>query len=183
MDFQIGGRRDRHHAQRRPYPHRDHVLGDLFAKPDACVIAFGDNVGEPGLGVDLDLDIRITPEKAVDRRPEQGPCRMVRGGDANVSRGALTQLAELGKLPVDRLDGGAQRIEQPLPGVGRRDAARGPGEKPETEPGLQLAHPVAERRGRDAKARRRAREAPFLRDHGKGFEICQILPRHAPLHC
>ena len=70
VGFQIMRRRDRYHTQRRSDPDRGHVLGELLAEPDAGIVALGDDVGEAGLSVDLDLDIRIPLEKVVNGWPE-----------------------------------------------------------------------------------------------------------------
>ena len=54
---EVGRRADDDKPPVRPYANRYHVLRHMFAEPHARVVAFGDDVGQPVLDVDLDLDI------------------------------------------------------------------------------------------------------------------------------
>lgn len=40
-------------------PHGNHVLGDALAKPHTNVKALGDDIGQAGIDIDLDIDVGV----------------------------------------------------------------------------------------------------------------------------
>ena len=79
------------------------------------------------------------------------------------------------KLGVDLLKPGTQGVQQAFARLGRRDAARGAGQQPKTEPFLESADGVAERRLRNAELRCRPGETALLRDREEGDEIIEVF--------
>ena len=51
------------HPHVRPNTHGDHVLCDLFAEPHTRVIALCNDVGEPVVDNDFDVDVRVVGKK------------------------------------------------------------------------------------------------------------------------
>ena len=63
---------------------------------------------------------------------------MLAGGDAERSGRLVPQLAQGGELGLDLLEARADGAQQPLAGFGRRDTARGAGQKPESSRSSRL---------------------------------------------
>ncbi|KAG5725946.1 hypothetical protein E4T56_gene19971, partial [Termitomyces sp. T112] len=68
---EIIGRSDTGHAQRRPDPHRDHVAGNRLAKADARIETLLDNIDKAVVDADLDVDVGIERQDALQGGPEQ----------------------------------------------------------------------------------------------------------------
>ena len=99
--------------------------------------------------------------------------------DADGAGRLLAQLAQGGQLGADLVERRAERAQQPLAGLGRRDAAGGAGQEPDAEPLLEPADGVAQRRLRGAELGRGPREAALLGDREEGIEIGQFLTAHS----
>jgi hypothetical protein len=78
----------------------------------------------------------------------------------------------------DLAQSGAQAFQQSLPGLRRRDATRGPVQKPHAEPRFQSPQGLAQGRGRDAAQARHAAEGARPRHRREGFEIREIDIAH-----
>ena len=78
---------DDRHAQVRPDPHGDHVLGHLLAETHPGVITRGNDVGQSLFNDNLDLDLRICPQEFRQLRPEHRLGGILSGRDANRARG------------------------------------------------------------------------------------------------
>ena len=59
MVYEVGRRPDNRHAQIGADPDGDHILVNMLARADACVVMFCDDVGEPVVDCDLDFDVRV----------------------------------------------------------------------------------------------------------------------------
>ena len=95
-------------------------------------------------------------------RDPDGACRL------------LAKLAQGRKLGVDLLKPRTQRVQQAFARLGRRDAARGAGQQPETKPFLKPADGVAERRLRNAELRCCPGETALLRDRQEDKKIVEV---------
>ncbi len=174
----VGGAHHRH-SQVRPDPHGDHVFRDLLPEPDPGVEAIGDDVGEPLVEAQLDVDVRIVRQQALQRGPQDGFGRLSAGGDADRPRGLVPKLADRHQLRLDLVQAWADRRQKPLSGVGGRNAARGPRQQPHPEPLLEPAQGVAEGRGGDAELGRRAGEAPLPGHADEGDEVADVRASHS----
>ncbi len=79
---------------------------------------------------------------------------------------------------MDFIEMRSHRPEQPLAGIGRRNAARRAGEEPDAKPFLQAADGMAERGRGDAEMGRRPGEAAFPGDRQERHQIVDRLFRH-----
>ena len=175
---QVGRRTDDRHPQVGADPDRDHVLGHLLAAPHPGVEAPGDDVGQAVVGDELDADVGILRQEPRQLRPEQVVDRVVGRGDADGAGRLVAQLGERGELGLDLVEPRPDGAQQPLPGLGRRDAAGGPRQEPEADLLLETADRVADRRGRDPERRRGAGEAPLAGGGAEGDQAVQALARH-----
>ena len=99
---------------------------------------------------------------------------MIRIVPAGFSRSSLKSL----QLGLDLLEPRAHGVEQALARLGRRDAARGAGQQPKTEPCLEPADGVTQRRLGNAELRRGPGEAALSRDREEGEQIVKVFARH-----
>ena len=138
--FEIGGGADHGHAQVRPDPHRDHVLGHLLADAHAGVVALGHDVGEAIVDNQLHLDVGIVAADSfasAGHRIASAACSpaVMRMVPAGLSRSALSA----DELGIDLVKARADAAQQPFAGVRRRHAAGGAGQQPQAQPLLQRA--------------------------------------------
>ena len=135
---EVRRRADHRHAHVRTDAHRDHVFGHLLAETNAGVVALGDDVGQAVVDDDLDLDVRVVAAAACaiagHRTASAG---MLAGRDADRAGGFFAQFAQRGEFGVDLVEPRADRAQQPLARLGRRDAARRAGQQPNAEPLLE----------------------------------------------
>ena len=82
------------------------------------------------------------------------------------------------KSPGDLLDRRPKPVEQAQARIGERDAARRAVQQSEPEAFLEVPHCVAERRGRDADARRRRSEAEIVGDGNERRQIGKVGAAH-----
>jgi hypothetical protein len=75
-------------------PYRDHVLGNLLAKPYARVEALLDDVRQGLIKGELNLDVRIVGKKRSELRPKNRLGDMVARRDPDRAGGLLTELAQ-----------------------------------------------------------------------------------------
>ncbi len=175
---EIGWRSDHRHAQVRADPHRDHVLRHLFAETDSGVVALRDDVGETVIDDELDLDVGIARQQRSQSRPQDGFGGMLARGDAERAGRLVAQRAERRQLALDLLQPRPDVAQQPFAGLGRRHAARGPGQQPQPEPLLEPADGVAQRRWRQPELGGCAGKAPLPRHREKGRDIVEIFAGH-----
>jgi hypothetical protein len=107
----------------------------LLAASHAGVIALGNDVGQPVVDCDLDLDIGILAQKFREFRPKDRVGRVVDGVDPDGAGRLLPKLTEGRKLGVDFLEARAQGVKQAFARLRRRDAARGAGQESNSQPG------------------------------------------------
>ena len=149
-----------------------------LAEPHAGVEPFGHDVGERRLDRQLDVDVGIVRQQSSHRRPEEGARGVLGGRDADRSRGLVTKLADRGELGGDLVQRGAERLQEPFAGLGRRNAPRRAHQQADAEPLLQPTDRVAERGLRRAELSRGARKTLLLGDDQEGVEIDQLLAAH-----
>src|SRR6185312_1724063 len=99
-------------------------------------------------------------------------------GDAQMTRRLVAQLAECGDLGIHLVEPRAGDLEQPLAGLGRRNATRGTVEQANPEPLLKRADCLAQRGLRDAELRGSAREAFLAGDGEKGDDVAGVVAVH-----
>ena len=66
----VGRRADNRHARVRPDANRNHILGYLFAEPNAGVVAARHDVGQAVVDVQFHLDVRVVRQQPIQYRPE-----------------------------------------------------------------------------------------------------------------
>ncbi len=94
---------------------------------------------------------------------------------AGTSRNCVDLLQRVAEVAEHRL----QPLQQPRPGVGRRDAAGGAVQQAHAQPLLQVAQQVADGGGRDAEFGRGPAEAAMGRHGDEGGEAGEVDPGHA----
>ena len=104
---EIVGGADHRHAHVGPNPHRNHVLGDLFAQAHAGVIALRDDVRQPVVDDDLHPDIGVLEEHAAQRRLDHEHGRMLTGVDTDRACGFVAELAQVVQFLHDLIEVGA----------------------------------------------------------------------------
>ena len=176
--LEVGRRADNGHAHIRTDAHGDHVLGHLLAQAHACVVALRDDVGQAIVDDDLDMDVRIGPQQLRYGGPQDRLRGVLAGRDANGPGRLLAQLAQGGERRIDIVKARTDGLKQALAGLCRSDAARRAREQPDAMPLFQSAHRVTERRGRNAKLRRRLGEAALARHGNKGRQVVEVFPGH-----
>ncbi len=147
---EVAGRRHHHGAQRRPDRNRHHVELDALAEPDAGVEAARHEVHQPVVHHHLDRDVGMIDQELRQAGREDRARGIGEGGEAERARRRVAPVGERRDPALHRVERRAKRGQQPLARRRRRDAARRAREKADAEPGLELAHGVAERRGRQA---------------------------------
>ena len=177
--FEVGRRPDHGKAHVGTDAHGDHVLCDLLAEPNAGVVTLGDDIGQSVIDDDLDLDVRIFRQQLCQSRPQERDRRMLARTDADGAGGLLAQRAQRREFGIDFLKAGPDRTHEPFARLGRRDAARGAGQQPKSEPLFQAADGVAQRRLRHAELGCRFGEAAVLRDGQESQQIVDVFARHS----
>jgi hypothetical protein len=157
-------------------PHRDHVFTDLFAAANAGIVTLADDIRQPVIHRDLDLDVWIVAQKLGEFRQQDCVSRVFGCRDANGPRGLVAKLAQRRQLDLDLLEPRAEGLHEPLARFRWHDPPRGASEQPHAEPLLKLPHAVAQRRLRNAKLGGSPGEAPFPR-YGKEGEAPSRWPR------
>jgi hypothetical protein len=104
-------------------------LGYLFAAAYARIVTLGNDVGQPVIDDDLDLDIGIFPQERGERRQQDRFRRILGRGDPNGAGGLFAKLAYGRKLGFDFLEPGPKGAQQSFARFGRRDAARRAGQE------------------------------------------------------
>ena len=100
---------------------------------------------------------------------------MLAGGQAEVTRRTVAGIAQSVKLLFYLLQVRTQALEQLFARFGRRHAAGGAGQQPHVEPGLEVAHRVAEGGLGDAKLSGRTGEATLAGDHHKRQQVVNVI--------
>ena len=172
------GGADHRHAHLRADAHGNHVPRYLLAEADAGVIAFGDDVGQPIVDDDLDLDVGIVRQQLGQRGPENRLSRVLAGRDADRAGGLRAQFAESGQFGVDLLEPWAHGAQKTFASFRRRDAACRAREQTDSEALFQPSDGVAEGRLRHAELRRGFREAALLCDGDESEKIVGVVPEH-----
>ena len=111
----------------------------MVAHADARVVAFRDDVGEPVVEQELDLDVRILRSEAFQLRPQDMADGVVRRDDPDRSRGLLPLLVQGIDLDLDLVEMRADPFQKPLACFCRRGRPRGAREQADAEPRLELA--------------------------------------------
>jgi hypothetical protein len=139
------------------------------------VITLRNDVGQAIVDDDLDLNIRIFPQEFCKLWPEDRIHRMVDGRDPNGAGGLLPEFTQGLKLGLDLLKPWANGVTQAFACFRWRDAARGAGQEPKSQPSFEFADGVAERRLGNAQLRCCFRETAFSPYGQKRQEIVRIF--------
>jgi hypothetical protein len=142
-------------------------------------VTLADDIRQPVVHRDLDLDVRIVAQKLSEFRQQDCVSRIFGCRDANVARGLVAKLAQRRKLGFDLLEPRAEGLHEPLARFRWRNPARGASEQPHAEPLLKLPHGVAQCGLRNAKLGRSPGEAPLPRYGKEGEEIVQMAALHS----
>ncbi len=171
---EIGRSADDGHAHVRPDAHGDHVLGHLFAEPDAGVEASLDNVGQSVFDDDFDIDLRIIRQQLLQRGPEDGFGRVFGCVDADGAGGLFAQFRQRGQFRFDLVEMRPDRRQQAFAGGGGRDAAGGARQQAKPQPFLEPPDRMAQRRLRHPEPGCGPGEAAFARDGEKGDQVVGV---------
>ena len=98
--------------------------------------------------------------------------------EPQASEGMSLLALEVVQSPRDLLDRRPKPVEQPQARIGERHAPRRAVQQAEPESLLEVPHRVAERRGRDADARRGRPEAEIIGDGNEGGQIGKVGAAH-----
>jgi EmrB/QacA subfamily drug resistance transporter len=167
MAREVGGRPDHHRAHLATKPYGDHVALEQLAEPDAGVEAFADQVGEVVLDAQIQRDARIGGEEVHQHRLQQRARDDLRHGQAQRARRGAAALAQLLERRVDRAERWLDAREQLAAGVSEADPPGRALEEAHAQPLLELAHRLAQRRGRHAEHARGAREGAVHGDQAE----------------
>jgi hypothetical protein len=178
MLAEVAGRADHAHAQRRADRHGDHVARQPFAEADADVVALGHDVGQPVVGGQFHLQIRIL----LQQRRQPWPCDVlggVAGGiDADGAGRAFAVLGQRGQPILDLGQAWAQGIEQAGAGFGGGDAAGGAGQQAHAETFFQAAHGMTERGLGYAQLGGGLGEAALAGNVDEGLQVVEVFAGH-----
>jgi hypothetical protein len=150
----------------------------LLTAANTSVEALGDNIRQPVVDNDLDLDVRIFSKELCNLGQKDRVRRIFGSCDPNSARGLLSKFAHGGQLGVDFLNSWGDGADQAFARLGQRNAARRSGQKANAKPRLELTDGLAQRRLRDAKLRCRFRKALLSRYRDKGPEVIQTPALH-----
>jgi hypothetical protein len=103
---------------------------------------------------------------------------MVDRGDPHGARGFVAQFAELAQPLLDLAQRRFDDRHQPFARLGGHDAAGVAGEQAHTQPRLQPADDVAQRRLRGAEFRGRTGEAALLRHRQERRQVAEMVTPH-----
>src|SRR6516165_4909176 len=132
----VGLRTDHRKPDVRSDAHRNHVFGDLLAPTHTCIVTFCNNVGQAIVDDNLDLYVRIFGQESFQLRPQDRLDGMISGRNPNAAGGLVPKFANGRQLSLDLLEARTHALQQALAGLSRRYAARGAGQKPDSEPRL-----------------------------------------------
>ena len=173
--LEVGRSSDHGHPHVRADTQRDHVPGDLFAKTDAGVETFCDDIDQTVVDGDLDTDVRVLGQQSAKRRLKHRSCCMLPGADANCTGRARSHFAERRESLLDFLEARPDHLQKSLPGLGWRYATGGARQETKPVPGLETLDRLAERGRREAKLGACARETALLGHQGKGGDLVETL--------
>src|SRR3954452_3399022 len=176
--LEIRWRPDNRHAHVRSNTHGYHTTRHLLTAANASVEALGDNVRQPVVDNDLDLDVGIFSKKVCKLGQKDSVRRIFGSCDPNSAGGLLSKFAHGGQLGLDLLEPRPHSVKQAFARLGQRNAARRSGQKANAKPRLELTDGLAQRRLRDAKLRCRFRKALLSRYRDKGPEVVQTPALH-----
>ena len=144
----------------------------------AGVVALGNDIGQPIVDRDLDLDVGICRQEFRKLRQQDGIGSVFGSGHANGAGGLLAKFPYRRKLGLDLRKARSHRAKEALARFGRRDASGCPSEKPHAEPRFEFTQRVAEGRLRNTELRRRVGEAPLLCNGEEGHQVVEIAALH-----
>jgi hypothetical protein len=120
----------------------------------------------------------IFPEQFGELRPEDHFGCVIDGRDPNGGGGLVAKFAYGLKLGLDLFTPWVHGVKQAFARLRRRNAARGAGQQPNTEPFLEATNGMAERGLRNAQLRCGFGEAALSSDGQEGQEVVQICALH-----
>ena len=156
----------------------DHVGLKAFAQAKARVAAAFDDILETVRGADVQFDQRISGDEFGDAAHHHLVGGQVRHGDAQGPRGDLGPGGGLGQGGPDLVQRAAHPFQQTGAFVGRAGGPRGAGQQAHAQIRLEQGHGLADGRGRDAQAIRRAAKAAKLGHGAKDDQTGQMRTLH-----
>jgi hypothetical protein len=136
------------------------------------------DVDEERLDDNLQIDVWVgLQERRHHRRQDQPDCGFGRVDTEPAGR-FVGNFADLGDGIAEFAERRRDAVEQPLAGLGGREAARRAVQKADSQAFFQIAQALAEARHRYMEFGRRATEVAVLGDRGKGTEIAIVDAVH-----
>jgi hypothetical protein len=176
---QVGRRCGRHIALRaRAQGHGDHVARNALVVAHAGIEAFGEHIDEGVVGGDFERDARVRRQEAACQRRQHALRHDDRHVQPQRAGGAVAKAVERVERAGNVVERGRYALQQPLPGLGGRHAARGAVEQAHAHLCLQPAHGFAQRGGRHAAQRGRAAKAACARHRHEGAEVGEVGVGH-----
>src|SRR5918995_4811748 len=114
--------------------HGDHILCHLLAASHASVIALSNDIGQPIVDDDFDIDVGILRQELRKLRQQDRVGGMLGGCDPNRAGWLLPKFPYSRKLGLDLLEPRAHGVKQAFACLRRRDASRGARQEPKPEP-------------------------------------------------
>lgn len=127
---EVGGHAHDGYTEVRCNADRDHVLRYLIAEAHPSIGTVGDDVDHIVFDDDLDFDVRVVRQEGCQFRPQNGIGNVLGGGNAGSADRLVTYVEERFDLRLDPVEARCECRQQSLPGLGRRDAARGSRQQP-----------------------------------------------------
>ena len=170
---EIGGGGDDGIALRPAERHRDHVGRDEVRSTDAQIEAGGDDVDQPALGYQIDMDFAMPAQERQNQRRHDLARACGESIDAQGSgwRGLLR--ADRVHRTVNVLQGRADLFEESAAGIGQGDAARRSVEQANAEVRLQLGHGIAQGCRGHAERQRSGAKRSLSRNRNNGGEVIE----------
>ena len=178
----VSGRSDGGELHRFGEAHRDHVLRHGLSEADAGVETFGDDVAQPAIGDDVEMDLRVKAEEARQQWAQDHPDRRVAGIDAHRAARDFAEIVDLLQRLRDRGYGGTQPGGKPLPRLGQRYATRRAVEQAHAETLLEAADGMADGGTGDVQLDRRRAKAAMVGHREKHVERKEIGRLMSTIH-
>src|SRR5258707_11537900 len=164
MLCQIVRRRDDRRPRILADTHRDHILLDAMAGPDAGIEAVAHDISERAVGDDFQGDGRMRRKKFREHRLYYLLRRGARHRKTQMSRRLVTEDVDRFDRRFKTLECRPQLRQEAFADLGRGDAPRSAVEQPDAELFLERPNGFRECRSRDAELTRRLGEARALGD-------------------
>ena len=151
---------------------------DMLAEMDAGVEAICDEINQAVVQHDLNLHAGIGRQQRSQRGVQDRFGGVLDRRDADRAGRLVAQLRQCGQPGIEVGQSGGERLQQPLPRIGRSDAACRARQEPQAKPRFETAHDLAERRLGQPQPHGRTGEATFLRYREERGQVGHLFALH-----